>query len=292
LRIVVVGRGGQLSRALSASDPNVAILGRDQIDLEDAAGAEKAIIDAAPDLVINAAAYTAVDKAENDRARAYRVNAKGATALARGAAAVGAAFLHVSTDYVFDGTKSGEWVETDPARPINVYGASKLAGEHGALAVNARTMILRTSWVYSPYGANFVKSMLRLADRERLSVVADQHGKPTSALDLAAAILAVAPRLAGAGGESAVWGIWHYAGCGTTSWAEFADGIFARATGRLIDRRPVISAIATTDYPTPAKRPLNSALDCTAFERMFSINALPWESGIDRVIDLLEEGAT
>ncbi|WP_366657492.1 dTDP-4-dehydrorhamnose reductase [Fodinicurvata sp. EGI_FJ10296] len=289
---MVVGRGGQLSRALSASDPNLVILGRDQIDLEDAAGAEAAIIDTAPDIVVNAAAYTAVDKAESDRARAYRVNAEGAAALARGAAAVGAAFLHVSTDYVFDGTKSGEWTETDPTCPINVYGASKLAGEHGALAVNARTMILRTSWVYSPYGGNFVKAMLRLSDRERLSVVADQHGKPTSALDLAAAILSVAPRLARAGDESVVWGIWHYAGRGTTNWAAFADAVFTRAMGRLIDRRPVISAIATTDYPTPARRPHNSALDCSAFERMFSIDTVPWESGVDRVIDLLEECAT
>jgi len=232
--ILVIGTTGRLARALGAAAPGLTRLGRAMLDLVDAAAAEAVVLSHAPDLVINAAAYTAVDQAEADVAAAYAVNRDGVEALARRAARAGAALVHVSTDYVFDGSKVCEWVETDPTGPLGTYGASKRAGEAAALAANPRTLVLRTSWVYSPWEKNFVGTMLRLADRERLPVVDDQHGKPTSALYLAEAILAIAPRLAAAPAGAACWGVRHYAGRGITTWARFAREIFAQARGRLI----------------------------------------------------------
>ena len=217
MRILVIGTTGQLARALGAAAPGLTHLGRGMLDLVDHAAAEAVVLSHAPDLVINAAAYTAVDQAEADVAAAYAVSRDGVEALARGAARAGAALVHVSTDYVFDGSKVREWVETDPTGPLGTYGASKRAGEAAALAANPRTLVLRTSWVYSPWGKTFVGTMLWLADRERLPVVDDQHGKPTSALHLAEAILAIAPRLATAPAGAACWGVRHYAGRGITT---------------------------------------------------------------------------
>lgn len=285
MRLLVIGRTGQLARALGEAAPEAPRLGRDALDLSDPAATEAAVRAHAPDLVINAAAYTHVDGAEDEADLAYAVNRDGVAALARGAARAGAGLVHVSTDYVFDGTKLGEWVEADPTNPMNVYGASKLAGEAAALAENPRTLVLRTSWVYAPWGRNFVTSMLRLADRERLTVVDDQRGKPTSALNLARAILTIAPRLADAPAEAPLWGIRHYAGRGTTSWAGFAREVFALARGRLADRVPEVLPIASADYPTRARRPLNSALDCTAFERDFGVGTVDWRAALAEVID-------
>lgn len=289
MRILVIGTTGQLARALGAAPPGLTRLGRGMLDLVDAAAAEAVVLSHAPDLVINAAAYTAVDQAEADVAAAYAVNRDGVEALDRGAARAGAALVHVSTDYVFDGSKVGEWVETDPTGPLGTYGASKRAGEAAALAANPRTLVLRKSWVYSPWGKNFVGTMLRLADRERLPVVDDQHGKQTSALDLAEAILAIAPRLAAAPAGAACWGVRHYAGRGITTWAGFAREIFAQARGRLIAAAPEVVPIPTSDYPTPARRPRNSALDCSAFEREFGIATVGWRTGLARVIGQLTE---
>jgi len=286
VRTLVIGRTGQLARALQDAAPGLTCLGRAELDLADAAAAEAAVVAHAPELVINAAAYTAVDQAESAPDAAYAVNRDGVAALARGAARAGAALVHVSTDYVFDGGKAGEWVESDPTRPLGVYGASKLAGEAAALAAQPRVLVLRTSWVYSPWGRNFVTTMLRLAERERLTVVDDQRGKPTSALDLAGAILAIAPRLAAAPAGAVCWGVRHYAGRGVTSWAGFAREIFARAQqAGLIAAAPEVVPIPTSDYPTPARRPLNSALDCSAFERDFGIAMVDWKASLARVID-------
>lgn len=289
MKTLVIGETGQLARALRAAAPGLTCLGFGDLDLTNTAATESAVIGHSPDLVINAAAYTAVDQAETDAEVAFTVNRDGVAALARGSAAAGAALVHVSTDYVFDGTKQGQWIEADATGPLGVYGASKLAGEAAALAANPRTLILRTSWLYSPWGKNFVISMLKLAGRERLTVVDDQQGNPTSALDLAGAILAIAPRLAVAPADAPVWGVRHYAGRGVTSWAGFAREIFAQAGVGLIASAPEIVPVSSRDYPTTARRPANSALDCSAFERDFGIGMVDWKAGLARVIGRIAE---
>ncbi len=286
--ILVIGKTGQLARSLAEADPSLTFWGRDRADLAEPKAVEEAVAASGASLVINAAAYTAVDRAESEPDLAHRINADGAGALARGARRAGAGFVHISTDYVFDGSKTGEWTEDDPVAPLGAYGESKLAGEFAVMKGNPRAIILRTAWVFSPFGANFVKTMLRLADRERLTVVADQTGKPTSALDLAEAILAVAPRLQEAPSGDRAWSVFHYSGAGSTHWAGFAEEIFRQAKGRLIDRAPAIERIATTEYPTPAKRPANSALDCTKFETEFGVACVRWKDALARVIDRLE----
>ena len=284
----MIGRNGQLARALGELDPDLVRLGRHELDLTDAVAAERAVQDRRPDLLINAAAYTNVDGAEDEPNTAFAVNRDGVAALARGAAAVGAALVHVSTDYVFDGRREGEWDETAPTNPINAYGASKLAGEQAALSTNPRTLILRASWLYAPWGKNFLTTMLRLADRERLTIVSDQHGKPTSVLPLARAIREIAPRLAEAPAGAPLWGVFHYAGRGVTSWAGFARAIFAEASGRLISHTPEVVPISSEGYPTRARRPMNSALDCTVFERTFGITTVDWHEALAEVISRLE----
>ncbi|MFO7856480.1 MAG: dTDP-4-dehydrorhamnose reductase [Paracoccaceae bacterium] len=292
--IVVVGAGGQLSTSLAEAAPEIPCWGLDVIDLTRPGEAEATVADSGAKLVINAAAYTAVDKAESEEELAHAVNAEGPAALARGCARIGAALVHVSTDYVFDGTKTGEWTEDDPVSPLGAYGRSKLAGEIAVAEALPRRCILRTAWVYSPFGHNFVKTMLRLADRERLTVVADQRGKPTSAEDLAHAILAIAPRLTEAAAGDPAFGTFHYAGAGTTTWAHFAEAIFEGALPRgLIAHAPEVAHITTADYPTPAKRPANSALDCTKFERTFGLPCIAWEEALARTLDRLaaDQGA-
>lgn len=249
-------------------------------------GAVAAAIGAhAPDLVINAAAYTAVDRAEEDRAAAFRINAEAVGEIAEAAAAAGAALIHISTDYVFDGTKPAPYREDDPVGPVNVYGASKLAGERAALATNPRTVILRTAWVYAPWGRNFVTTMLRLgAERDRIRVVGDQTGCPTSAIDLARACLAIAPRLGGAGADADFWGIHHFAGTGPpASWAAFATEVF-RFAETLGQAAPAIEAIPSADYPAAAQRPANSALDCSKYARVFGAAPPEWRSSLARDI--------
>jgi dTDP-4-dehydrorhamnose reductase len=188
---------------------------------------------------------------------------------------------------VFDGTKPGAYVETDPVRPANVYGASKQAGEVAALTGNARTVVLRTAWVYAPWGRNFVRTMLRLArEHPRLRIVDDQFGTPTSALDLADACLTIAPRLAETPADSPIWGLYHFAGGGVCSWADFAAEIF-RIAGQGGLPIPVIERIGTADYPTPAPRPTNSALDCTQFETTFALETTPWPAALARVMGMI-----
>lgn len=290
-RLLVIGRTGQLARALAEQAPQATFLGRDVLDLTYLSAIAAAIAAARPEVVINAAAYTAVDRAEEEPALAHRINAEAVGEIARAAAGQGAALLHLSTDYVYPGTGTAPHRETDPTGPINTYGASKLAGEEAALAANPRTTVLRTSWVYAPWGRNFVLTMLRLADRQRLTVVADQMGHPTSALDIAAACLALAPRLAAGGPEADLWGPTHFAGAGETSWAEFARAVFAGARARgLIDSAPEVADIPTADYPTTAARPLNSRLDLGRATRLIGHAPAPWREALGRVLDRLAQG--
>ena len=240
-----------------------------------------------PTLVVNAAAYTAVDAAEDDSAAAYRANRDGPAVLAELCGAADVPLIHVSTDYVFDGAKGAPYVETDPVSPQGVYGASKLAGEQAVLEAGARSVILRTSWVYAATGKNFVRTMLAAGrTRDRLTVVADQVGCPTAAQDLALAILGIGRRIE-AGWQPKFAGVVHAAGAGATSWFEFARAIFAAAE-RHGARVPEVAPIATTDWPTRAKRPADSRLDCARLQRVFGITMPPWHGAVERVVAEIE----
>lgn len=281
MKFLVFGRTGQVAQALSeASFPNgasVVSLGREAADLSHPGVVAAAIAAHRPDVVLNAAAYTAVDKAETERDLAMAVNAAAPGEMATAAAGIGAAFVHLSTDYVFDGMGRRPYVETDPTGPLQVYGESKLAGEAAVRRAGGVSATLRTSWVFSPYGRNFVKTMLRLGvERPEISVVADQLGKPTPAAAIAAAMIEVALALCD---EPARTGIYHFAGDETTSWADFARETFAAAGVSTTVRN-----ITTADYPTPARRPAWSALDCTAIEQAFGIRPADWREALKGVV--------
>ena len=238
----------------------------------------------APDVVVNAVAWTAVDLAETEREAAFRANAEAPRALAVACARRGARLLHYSTDYVFDGHGTRPWREDDPTAPTSVYGASKLAGEDAIRASGAAHVILRTAWVYAPRGKNFLRTMLRLgAERDRLRVVADQVGTPTGAALIADATTQVLAH------PSRASGTWHLTAGGQTSWHGFAEAIFAGAVERgLLPRAPEVEAIATADYPTPAARPAYSVLDTTKVRRDFGIELPGWREGLGHVLDALE----
>jgi dTDP-4-dehydrorhamnose reductase len=289
MRVLVAGREGQVARALLAAlgDAQVMALEPPELDLTDRAGIARVVEAVAPDLVVNAAAYTAVDRAEDQPELARAVNATGASWLAEAAAARGAPFVHFSTDYVFDGTKGAPYVEADPVAPLGVYGATKAEGERLVLAANPRSVVLRTAWVCSADGGNFVKTMLRLArERPELRVVADQHGAPTFAADLAAAVATMAPRLLAAGPGDAAFGLFHLSGTPHTSWHGFATTILAEAARRGHPAPPVLP-IATTDYPTRARRPADGRLDCSRIARIHGIAAADWRVSLGRVLDIL-----
>ncbi|MFZ1469979.1 MAG: dTDP-4-dehydrorhamnose reductase [Paracoccaceae bacterium] len=279
--MMVFGQTGQVARALARLAPDAVYLGRDAADLMDPAACAAAIMARRPDAVINAAAYTAVDRAEGDEAAAMRVNGEAPGAMARACADLGVPFVQISTDYVFDGSGNRPWQPDDATGPLGVYGRSKLTGEQAVRAAGGRHVILRTAWVFSADGANFVKTMLRLgADRTHLRVVADQIGGPTPAHGIAATCLAVAAAMqAGAAG-----GTYHYAGVPATSWAGFAREIFAQAALAV-----TVEDIATSAYPTPARRPQNSRLDCATLEADFGITPPEWQAGLARVIKELQE---
>jgi dTDP-4-dehydrorhamnose reductase len=288
MRILVIGRHGQVANALlerGAEVPSVSVIamGRPDLDLGDAASIQRAISTSRADAIVNAAGYTAVDKAEEETNKAFAVNRDGAAALAAGAAKLGLPFVHLSTDYVYAGDKPAPYVEDDQTGPLGVYAQSKLAGEVAVREAHPAPLILRTSWIYSPFGGNFVKTMLRLAkERPVLSVVDDQHGNPTSALDLADAILRILPTL-GAGGT------YHLCGSGETTWCGFARGIFdaSRALGGPC---PEVKAITTADYPTAARRPQNSRMSMAAFEARFGFRLRHWrEATAETVARLLGE---
>jgi dTDP-4-dehydrorhamnose reductase len=284
MRILVAGAQGQLARALVEAARrhgrhDVAALGRPGLDLASPATIESAIDQMKPDLVVNAAAYTAVDRAESDSAMTFAVNRDGAGALAAAAHTTGCAIVHVSTDYVFDGRKPGAYVETDATNPLGLYGRSKLEGELTVAAANPRHLILRTAWLYSPYDANFLRTMLRLArERPELRVVADQHGHPTYVPHLAEGILSIADHLA-CGRRQDVWGVYHMAAGGETTWHGFACAIVRAAASLGVPQVPVVP-ITTAEYPTPAARPANSRLDCGKLERTFGVRLPHWEVGL------------
>ena len=294
MRIVVTGGpDGQVLLSLAerggAAGHDVVALGRPELDLMGDEGAiVRAIEQAAPDVVVSAAAYTAVDKAESERDLAFAINARGAGAVAKAAEQLGVPVIHISTDYVFDGSKPAPYVESDVPNPVSVYGASKLAGEEAVLAATPNAAILRTAWVYSPFNANFVKTMLRLAsDRDEVGVVADQRGNPTSALDIAKAILAVAANLV-ASDKPDLRGVFHMTGQGEGSWADFAEHIFATSAAA---GGPTASVrrISTTDYPTPARRPANSRLDSSKLHETHKVRLSDWRSSTREVVRRLVE---
>lgn len=286
--ILVTGGSGQLARALAAAATDLMVrrVGRPDFDFDRPTTVDATFRDAAPALVVNAAAYTAVDAAETDAEAADRANRAGPAQLAALCAAAGVPLIHVSTDYVFDGGKGAPYVETDATAPQGVYGASKLAGEESVLASGARAVILRTSWVYAATGRNFVRTMLALGKtRERLTVVADQKGCPTAAADLAEAILALARRILHDGWREQFGGIFNAAGSGWTTWHGLAVAAFREAQARDPARRmPEVVPIATTDWPTPAKRPADSRLDCAKLASVWDVRLPDWRDALRRTV--------
>ncbi len=295
MRIFVTGANGQLARALRNAVSQQAGLdlrfgARPELDLARPETVRAPILDFAPDLVVNTAAYTAVDRAESEPDLAFAVNGAGAGAVAAAAAEAGAVMIQLSTDYVFDGTKTAPYVEDDPVAPQSVYGRSKLEGELAASAANARVIVLRTAWVFAPHGANFVRTMLRLAaERERLRVVDDQIGCPTYAPDIAAAILAMARRIESDSWRDSFAGVSHLAGPDAVSWCEFARRILDES-GRRGGRVVPVDPIATADYPTAAIRPTNSRLSTERVARIFGVAMRPLDDALRDCFDLMGAG--
>jgi dTDP-4-dehydrorhamnose reductase len=286
--ILVLGAGGQLGTEIldqgRQSEIDVVGLSRREADISDRQSIASALERIRPRLVVNAAAYTAVDKAETDIEAAFEGNARGPQILAEETDKVGVPLLHFSTDYVFDGIKIGAYLEDDPIGPVGVYGRSKAEGEAKVRGAAARHVIIRTSWVYGIYGANFLKTMLRLAqERDELRVVADQGGCPTATIDLARAAFAV-DRCVSEG--AAPWGTYHFAGNGATTWFDFASEI-VDAAAPLLKRRPKTTPIATSDYPTPARRPVNSELDSSRFELTFGYRSEAWQTRTRQLVGFL-----
>lgn len=284
MRILVAGADGQVSRALAeqATAHEIVRAGRPELDITRPDSVRAAMERVAPQVVINAAAYTAVDLAESDAANCFAVNADAAGHLAEAAAKAGAAFIHLSTDYVFDGTKDAPYVEDDLTAPLGVYGRAKLAGEEAVRAAHPGAIIVRTAWVFHHTGTNFVRTMLRLAEtRDEVGVVKDQLGCPTYASDLAAALLAIAER-------PETPGIFHAAGGGETNWHGVASAIFAETARRGL-KTPRLKAITTAEYPTPARRPANSRLDGTKLAMVYGQCLPDWRDGLKRCLDRLLE---
>jgi dTDP-4-dehydrorhamnose reductase len=283
--ILVTGGTGQLARALAEANDQVVLVGRPEFDFDRPDSILETLHRTAPRLVINAAAWTAVDAAEAEPAAAARANAEGPAVLARHCREIGAGLIHISTDYVFDGLKGSPYTEQDVPCPTGVYGRTKLAGEQAVMAAHPQAIILRTSWVYARRGRNFVLTMLNAARRaDRLRVVADQFGCPTNVDDLAAATLAVCDRLMSLSGrEHRMGGLYHAAGAGHTSWHGFAEAIFAEA-GRHGWPTPTVDAISTADWPTPARRPPDSRLDCSRLAAIFGVRLPPWQPSLQAAV--------
>jgi dTDP-4-dehydrorhamnose reductase len=291
VKILLTGKNGQLGfelqRALAPLGEVVAV-GQADCDLADAEALRALVRSVAPDVIVNPAAYTAVDKAESDEPRAFAVNAQAPRILGEEGARLGALVLHYSTDYVFDGTKDGAYTETDTPNPQSVYGRSKREGELALAQANPRHLILRTSWVVGAHGGNFAKTMLRLAaERERLTVVADQFGAPTSAAllaDLSAQLIRQHQLQAG---ENFPFGIYHTAAAGDTTWYDYARFVIAEAlaAGKTLKTTPDgVAPLTTEQYPTPARRPSNSRLDTSRFRTTFGLRLPPWQDGVSHVL--------
>jgi len=286
MKVLITGCKGQVGQELvflAAEYGCEAIgLGRESFDITNQSVVETVIQQYQPSAVINAAAYTAVDKAENDVEAAFAVNATGVRYLAQACADMDIPLVHISTDYVFDGTKVEAYNEDDTVNPLSVYGKSKLAGEESVRRVCKKYYILRTSWVFSKHGNNFVKTMMRLGkERDVLSVVSDQKGKPTSAQEMAEIIYTMLMS------NKKAWGLYHLAQPDVTTWYEFADAIFSEARNKGVELKlKTLNKITTRGYPTPAKRPENSELDCTKLEDTFAIKIKPWDTAVRSALDL------
>jgi len=283
MRVLIVGSHGQLGRELVHLGVKHELLAVDHehLDITDVNAVDNIVAEFKPDVMINAAAYTAVDRAESERELAFSVNCEGPMNLAVAAENAGLPLIHVSTDYVFDGTKQDAYIEEDLSSPLGVYGESKLAGEHAVAQYCARHVILRTSWVFSAHGNNFVKTMLRLGgERESLAIVADQYGCPTAANELARAIYAMLDA-----DWNSIWGTYHFCQPEPTTWCDFAKAVFSEFRGQGGQLKVTdVKAIATTDYPTPAKRPQNSVMNYNKFEQSFGFSIRPWSESLAEVI--------
>ncbi len=289
-RILIVGYAGQVGMELqrSFSDAGVIIChDRNTVDLAAPDQVRAMVRRAAPDVILNAAAYTAVDRAESEPEQAMAVNVLAPGILAEEALRAGALLVHYSTDYVFDGSKMGPWVETDKPHPLNVYGATKLAGEEAIQQVGGKYLIFRTSWVYGPHGSNFLLTMLRLGrERESLNIVDDQIGAPTSSIELADATRTIVSGvLAGQFGAASSWaGLYHMTCGGSVSWCGFAQAIFSRAQTLLDGKMPAVHPILSSDYPTSARRPQNSVLSNEKLQARFGIRLAAWEPALDQAV--------
>jgi len=292
--ILVTGARGQLARSLSetsstrgSNTAKLVALGRPELDITKPETLDAAFGAHDPDLVVNCAAYTGVDEAETEKYQAMAVNAEGAHSIAKLCARHAIPIIHISTDYVFDGTKSEPYCETDQTNPIGVYGHSKLQGEEKVTATCSEHIILRTAWLHSPFGHNFVKTMLRLAcERTNVSVVNDQIGCPTYAPHLAQAILEIAHQILAEKGSEVPWGTYHAANSGETTWFGFAQEILRQSAERG-GREAIVHPISTADYPTLVKRPANSRLDCSVLQNRFGITLPDWRNGVESCVKRL-----
>jgi dTDP-4-dehydrorhamnose reductase len=282
--ILVFGKTGQVARELAELAPEARFLGRAEADLTDPNTCREIVRASWAELVINTAAYTAVDRAEDEEAVAALVNGAAPGAMAQGAAEIGAVFVQISTDYVFDGSGDVPWSADAPTSPLGAYGRTKQAGEHAVRVAGGASAILRTSWVFSTHGANFVKTMLRLSQsRDRLAIVADQVGGPTRARDIARAVLVIGAALRDDPSKS---GTYNFSGMPDVSWADFAREIF-RLAGRAVE----VDDIPTAAYPSPVERPLNSRLECSRTREVFGIERPDWRAGLAEVLTDLEANA-
>jgi len=288
MRMLITGANGQLGRELVRQGRalNIALhaFKRQELDITQPNQVNTIVAKASPSLVVNAAGYTNVDKAEAEADLAFEVNKIAPAYLARCCADRNIALLHISSDYVFDGIKGKPYHETDPIAPLGIYGQSKAQGEVAIRSVLKNHIILRTSWLYGVYRHNFVKTMLGLGTQKKtIPVVADQFGSPTSAADLAAAVLSIAAKIGSAADPD--WGTYHYCGNGVTSWHGFAKEVLQLASSYVPLQTKHIEAITTAEYPTPAKRPPYSALDCSRIKKVFGITPKPWQQSLKRTID-------
>lgn len=286
MKVLITGCNGQVGRCLVELfdlSADVLAVDRSQLDITNKSAVDKLVDAFKPDVIMNAAAYTAVDKAEDEIDLSYAINRDGPKFLAEAAERNNALIMHISTDYVFSGDKEGTYSEADTTAPQGVYGASKLAGEQAVIAACSRHIILRTAWVFGEYGNNFVKTMLRLAKtRDTLGVVGDQFGGPTYAGDIASALITMAKSICD--GNNDKYGIYHYSGLPHVSWSQFAQGIFDEALEQaVITQSPIVNSITTADYPTPAKRPANSTLDTTLINDKFGLQASDWKKALNNI---------
>ena len=287
MKILITGCNGQVGFLLKKKlmhKLNVLALTRDELDITNESLVKQAVNDFKPNIIINAAAYTAVDKAESEEELAFAINYSGAKFLAQAATQVGSAVIHISTDYVFDGNKQGvPYTEIDPVNPQGIYGKSKLAGETAVSTFCKEHIILRTAWVFGEHGNNFVKTMLRLGkERTMLSIVSDQRGGPTYAGDIAEAIVKIADNIATA--KETKWGVYHFSGIPHVTWYDFAQNIFLKAKeNQVLGSIPTLTAISTEDFPTPCKRPSNSTLNCEAIKKEFDISPSKWQVELDNI---------